>query len=196
MINSVGFHRLFSHGAFKTSSFWEKFLLLSGTLTCYGSSIQWAVVHTEHHIHSDTDLDPHQFNSFWNIFKPNYIVKSSSWASRKVIARLLKKPWHSFFHKYYWAFGIGASITILLVFGIKALLFLYWAPIGLTIFGGAFFNYISHDKDGPTNKAVWALQASGEWRHKLHHNEPTRWDLREAWWHLDPSAYFIKAIKQ
>ncbi len=79
---------------------------------------------------------------------------------------------------------------------LQTLFFLYLAPLGLVIFSAALFNYISHGVDGPNNSAFYSLQASGEWRHKLHHEKPWLWDLREKWYHIDASAYFIRMIKR
>jgi len=194
MINSAGFHRLFAHRSYTTTPFWEAFLLFCGTLTSYGSSFVWCVVHHQHHKHSDTERDPHKFDSVKSIFTANYEMNKVDYSAKKVIRKLMDKPYHSFVHRHYWAFPIAFSLILGLI-SLKALVFLYWAPIGLVILSAGIFNYIAHNENGPTNTAYYALQASGEWRHKLHHEQPWRWDLREKWYHLDPAAYFIRLIK-
>jgi len=88
------------------------------------------------------------------------------------------------------AFGSG-----LMLVSPQIALFLYLAPLGLVIFSAALFNYIAHDEGGPNNRAFYVLQSSGEWRHKLHHRRPWQWDLREKWYHVDPTALFIRMIK-
>ncbi len=102
MTNSAGFHRLFAHGSYKTTPFWEWFLLITGTLSCYGSSFQWAVVHSQHHKYSDTDKDPHRFNKWTEMFKTNYVIEKVSFTSKRVISRLLKRPGHKWIHNHYW----------------------------------------------------------------------------------------------
>lgn len=194
MTNSAGFHRLFAHGSYTTTRFWEWFLLITGTLSCYGSSFQWTVVHTQHHKYSDSDKDPHRFNHWTEMFKSNYVIDKVSFKSKRAIRWLLKRPGHAFVHRHYWAFPVVFSL-LLAAISLKTLLFLYFAPLGLVIFSAALFNYISHGEDGPNNSAFYSLQASGEWRHKLHHEQPWRWDLREKWYHIDASAYFIRLIK-
>ena len=193
--NSAGFHRLFAHRSYETSIFWETFLLITGTLSCYGSSLQWCVMHSDHHRHADTERDPHQFNSFWDVFRENYSMDTIPLSSRRVIARLLQRPLHGFVHRFYWAFPAVWSL-IMLAISWKAMLFCYWAPVGVVIFSAALFNYIAHSDNGPTNSAYSVLFASGEWRHKLHHDKPHRWDLREKWWHIDCGAYLIMLIKR
>jgi len=195
MTNSAGFHRLFAHRSYKTHPFWEWFLLITGTLSCYGSSFQWTVVHSQHHKFSDTDKDPHRFGHWTEMFKSNYMIEKISMSAKRYVKHLLKKPGHKWIHNHYWA--IPASFAMILGFlSLKVLLFLYMAPLGLVIFSAALFNYISHGESGPNNSAFYSLQASGEWRHKLHHDKPHLWDLREKWYHIDASAYFIALIRK
>jgi fatty-acid desaturase len=196
MTNSAGFHRLFAHRSYETSRFWEWVLLITGTLSCYGSSFQWTVVHSQHHKFSDTDKDPHRFSHWTEMFKSNYMIEKISMSAKRYIKHLLKKPGHKWIHNHYWSIPAAFALFLALVCGIKALAFLYLAPLGLVIFSAALFNYISHGEDGPNNSAFYSLQASGEWRHKLHHDKPHRWDLREKWYHIDASAYFIWLIKK
>ena len=200
MINSAGFHRLFAHRSYQTNRFWNWFLLIFGTLTCYGSSIQWTVVHTIHHKYSDTSLDPHQFRTIWDVFRSNYastvapdgfkIIERSRYARH-----LVKHRGHAWIHRHYWLLPIS-FFCFLLMLSWKIALYCYLAPIGLVIFSAAFFNYVSHIGGAPHNYSFFALLPSGEGRHKLHHDEPWRWDLRERWYHPDPVALFIKAIKR
>jgi sn-1 stearoyl-lipid 9-desaturase len=195
MTNSAGFHRLFAHRSYETTPFWEWFLLITGTLSCYGSSFQWAVVHSQHHKHSDTELDPHRFSKWWQMFTSNYVIEKVDFSAKRVIHRLLKKPGHKFVHNHYWALPTLFALA-LAALSPTVLVFCYLAPLGLVIFSAALFNYISHGEDGPNNAAFYALQASGEWRHRLHHEKPWLWDLREKWYHVDASAMFIRMIKK
>lgn len=195
MTNSAGFHRLFAHRAFRTSPFWEWFLLITGTLSCYGSSFQWTVVHSQHHKYSDSEKDPHRFGHWTDMFKTNYVIEKVAFSSKRYIKHLLKRPGHKWIHNHYWMIPLS-FLSLLLLLSPVAALYLYLAPLGLVIFSAALFNYIAHGEDGPNNKAFYALQASGEWRHKLHHQKPWRWDLREKWYHIDMTALFIKAIKR
>jgi sn-1 stearoyl-lipid 9-desaturase len=193
--NSAGYHRLFCHRSYETSKFWEAFLLLTGTLSCYGSSLQYCVVHTLHHRHSDTELDPHHFKTFRDVFSENYSLDRVPYSGRKEMVRLLRRPLHGLVHRFYWAIPAIFSLALLAI-SWKILLFCYLAPVGMVILSAALFNYIAHDDDGPSNSAYSVLFASGEWRHKLHHDKPHRWDLREKWYHIDCGAYLIMLIKR
>lgn len=194
-LNSAGFHRLFSHQSYQTSTFWEIFLTLYGTLTMYGSSINWSIYHTAHHRYSDTEKDPHQFKQIKDVFFNSYRYDKAEFTDKKVAARLSRKWYHRITHKYYWLFPLSFA-TILFLINPLWLIYGYMAPVGLTIFGGAFFNYFAHTVDGPQNHFSWTLALSGENRHQLHHDEPWRWDFREKWYHIDLAAMFIKLIKK
>ena len=194
IVNSAGFHRLFSHRSYKTTPFWEWFFLICGTLSAYGSSLQWTVHHTQHHKYADTDRDPHNFKTPWDFFRVNYLVDRLDFASLRAIKHLLKKPGHKWVHEHYWLFP-GSMILFLLLFFPTALMYLYLAPIGLVIFSAAMFNYVAHDDSGPNSSGWWTLVSSGEFRHDFHHDHPERWDLRREWYDVDPGAMLISLIR-
>ena len=55
----VGFHRLFAHRAFETSTVMKVLLAILGSMAAEGSIVYWAAGHRRHHVHSDTGNDPH-----------------------------------------------------------------------------------------------------------------------------------------
>ncbi|MCZ0899321.1 acyl-CoA desaturase, partial [Microcoleus sp. HI-ES] len=56
---TLGYHRLVTHRSFQTPKWLEYFLVICGTLSCEGGPIDWVGMHRLHHIHSDTETDPH-----------------------------------------------------------------------------------------------------------------------------------------
>lgn len=56
---SVGFHRLFTHKAFKTYAWVETLLAVLGMGAAGGSLISWVGIHRRHHERSDVAGDPH-----------------------------------------------------------------------------------------------------------------------------------------
>jgi stearoyl-CoA desaturase (Delta-9 desaturase) len=56
---TVGFHRLLTHGAFRTWRPVRYLFALAGTLSVQGSVIDWVADHRMHHAHADEDGDPH-----------------------------------------------------------------------------------------------------------------------------------------
>jgi stearoyl-CoA desaturase (delta-9 desaturase) len=56
---TVGFHRLFSHRAFKTTPAIRALLAILGSMTIQGPLTQWVTDHRKHHALSDREGDPH-----------------------------------------------------------------------------------------------------------------------------------------
>jgi stearoyl-CoA desaturase (delta-9 desaturase) len=56
---TVGFHRLFSHRAFKTTPAVRALLAILGSMTIQGPLTQWVTDHRKHHALSDREGDPH-----------------------------------------------------------------------------------------------------------------------------------------
>jgi stearoyl-CoA desaturase (delta-9 desaturase) len=56
---TVGFHRYFTHGAFKANRALKIYLAIAGTLAIEGPVIRWVADHRRHHAFSDREGDPH-----------------------------------------------------------------------------------------------------------------------------------------
>jgi stearoyl-CoA desaturase (Delta-9 desaturase) len=56
---AVGFHRYFTHGAFKAKRWLRVTLAVAGSLAVEGSLIQWVADHRRHHAFADREGDPH-----------------------------------------------------------------------------------------------------------------------------------------
>jgi stearoyl-CoA desaturase (delta-9 desaturase) len=56
---TVGFHRLFTHRSFETSSVVQFLLGVLGSMAVQGPLLRWVAYHRRHHQHSDRVLDPH-----------------------------------------------------------------------------------------------------------------------------------------
>jgi stearoyl-CoA desaturase (delta-9 desaturase) len=60
---TVGFHRYFTHGSFKTGRAMRIALAVAGSLSVQGPVLHWVADHRRHHAFSDREGDPH---SPWN----------------------------------------------------------------------------------------------------------------------------------
>jgi stearoyl-CoA desaturase (delta-9 desaturase) len=56
---TVGFHRLLTHGSFRTRPWVRHALAVLGTMAAQGPVISWVADHRKHHAHSDERGDPH-----------------------------------------------------------------------------------------------------------------------------------------
>jgi stearoyl-CoA desaturase (delta-9 desaturase) len=56
---TVGFHRYFTHGAFKAKRWLRITLAVAGSLAIEGAPIIWVADHRRHHAYADREGDPH-----------------------------------------------------------------------------------------------------------------------------------------
>src|SRR5205814_1094419 len=56
---TVGFHRYFTHGAFKAKRGLRIVLAIAGSMAVQGPIMHWVADHRRHHAFSDRDGDPH-----------------------------------------------------------------------------------------------------------------------------------------
>jgi stearoyl-CoA desaturase (Delta-9 desaturase) len=75
---TVGFHRYFTHGAFKARRPVRIALAVAGTLAIQGPVIRWVADHRKHHAFSDADGDPH-----------------SPWKYGERLRDVIKGMWHA-----------------------------------------------------------------------------------------------------
>jgi len=189
---SVGLHRYFSHGAFKTTSAWHNFMAFYSVLLLNGSPHGWAAAHNTHHAHSDTDRDPHMAGLSYLAWKRYRDVPMVS----RGVRRLAGDRTLAFVHRNGLWLWVGFT-ALALAISPEAYLFGYLMPLGSVHLIGALHQVTSHS--GGSARDIWWLElllpACGEWLHKTHHDHPGRADYRTKWWHLDLGALFINAIR-
>jgi stearoyl-CoA desaturase (delta-9 desaturase) len=56
---TIGFHRYFTHGAFKAKKALRVALAVAGSMAVEGPVMRWVADHRRHHAYSDKDGDPH-----------------------------------------------------------------------------------------------------------------------------------------
>jgi stearoyl-CoA desaturase (delta-9 desaturase) len=66
---TVGFHRLFTHQSFRTTSYVRIILGICGSMAVEGSLFSWVGDHRTHHQHSDKPGDPHSPWAYGTTFK-------------------------------------------------------------------------------------------------------------------------------
>lgn len=192
---SVGYHRLFCHGAFETSRFWHGFFALSGVLFMYSSPLQWVVTHATHHRHSDTDLDPHE-----GPLKPASLLRKGY---RKVSLmtilgrRLLRDRLHGFVDQYYAGIWLAMAGAMLLI-SPEFFLFGYLPAVGAAHLVAALHQTFSHVGNKPRD--LWFLEfvfpSAGEWIHGSHHAHWKASKFSHKWYHVDPGYLFVKLIQK
>lgn len=219
---TVGYHRHFTHGSFKTNRVVKILLAVTGSMALEGSLAQWVADHRKHHKFSDEVGDPHSPWRFGTSHKA--VAKGLVYAH---IAWIFKEDQTSI-HQYApdiaadkdlqrvtrWFPGVVAlSVLLPAVLGglltwswLGALTALFWAGIIRIAFVHHVtwsINSICHvygkrpfvTRDRATNVGWLAIPALGESWHNLHHAEPTVARHGVLRGQIDPSARFIRILE-
>lgn len=217
----VGYHRLVSHGSFRTRPAIRALLAILGSMAAQGPVLYWAGIHRRHHACSDRPGDPH-----------------SPHGHGGGAAELLRGLWHShiawmFAHQCTdWARYIPDLRRDSLLLRINRLYFV-WIFLGLLIpavlggvltgtWTGALLGFLwgglvrmfvgqhtiwgvgslchlygSHPyrtHDESRNNFWISLAALGEGWHNNHHPFPYAAVHGLRWWQLDPNGWCIRAL--
>ncbi|MDA1197306.1 MAG: fatty acid desaturase, partial [Nanoarchaeota archaeon] len=136
---TAGYHRLYSHRAYKTHSLFEVVILFFGSASIQGSAVEWSENHRAHHRYVDTEKDPYTVkDGFWHAHMLWLLRKQKSIDESKV-ADLLKNPLTAFQHKYFDKAAIATNVIIVLTFGY--LFSSYLAAFVIMFLARLFFTY-------------------------------------------------------
>jgi stearoyl-CoA desaturase (Delta-9 desaturase) len=222
---TVGFHRLFTHRAFKTTVPVRAALAILGSAAIEGPVVSWVADHRKHHAFSDRAGDPHSphvdHGGGWRGALRGLLHAHVGWlfihTDRARRARyapdLLADPVVSWVDRTFvvWAFG-----GLLTAFGLG---WLFGGRLrdGLTglLWGGAvrmlvvhhvtysinslchFFGRPRFDTGDESRNLAWLAPLSlGEAWHNNHHAFPTSAEHGLRRWELDPSALVIRALER
>ena len=98
----VGYHRFYSHRAFKASKLFEMLTVIFTIPAAIGSPMAWAALHRYHHKHSDKEEDPH---SPYNISLSQMLSLDYDYSKFErtmfLTKDFLKEKWHRTLHIHY-----------------------------------------------------------------------------------------------
>lgn len=202
---TMGYHRLYSHMAYKINPVVETIMLFFGTMAAHGSVIRWSFDHRHHHAFVDTDKDPYSIKKgfwyahfLWLFEKPKEIDNT-------VVADLVKRPLLRFQHRYY---GVLWTLTNAIAFFSFGWLFQdYLGAFVFTILVRMFFlhhftwfiNSLAHVWGAQTfskelsavDNYLIALLTFGEGYHNYHHTFAQDYRNGIRWFHFDPTKWLI-----
>ena len=218
---TVGYHRLFTHNAFRTSATVKVVLGALGSMAVEGPILQWVATHRRHHQHSDRADDPHSPNG-------------DGTGLRSLLRGLL--------HAHFGWFFTPAPTTMAryipdlradAVVRVTSKLFFFWVALGLAIPSGIAYvitgtwtgallglvwgglvriflvhhvtwsiNSVCHiwgsqpfmSHDHSRNNFVFGIVGLGEGWHNNHHAFPSSARHGLMWWQLDVSYLLIRLM--
>lgn len=202
----AGYHRYFSHRAFKTGRVFQFLLAFVAQSTTQKSIIWWAAKHRHHHRHSDTDLDVHSpvrrsffYSHMGWIFDTKHDNNSFD---METVKDLTQYPELMFLHRFEQVPSVIAAITCYLIGGWSGLVVgFFWSTVA--VYHGTFcINSLAHvhgskrylTGDESRNNAILAFFTMGEGWHNNHHAYQYAARQGFKWWEWDPTYYLLKGL--
>jgi fatty-acid desaturase len=205
----MGYHRLLTHGGFKTSKFVEYFLTLCGTLGLQSGSLNWVTTHRKHHAFTETEKDPHspRNSAFWAHI--GWILRGtaqnqSEESVKRYAPDLLKDKFHVAVSKYYYVTPILAGALLFAIGGWSMVL---WGIFLRQVVGWHstwLVNSATHlwgtrrfeTNDDSRNNVLVAALTFGEGWHNNHHAKPRSAKHGLAWYEFDVNWIQIKLLEK
>jgi stearoyl-CoA desaturase (delta-9 desaturase) len=204
---SAGYHRLFSHRAYKASRPVRLLWLILGAASFENSALKWSSDHRVHHLHvDDHEKDPYAIGKgFW--YAHWTWVMEEKEAQLSGVADLEKDPDVQWQHRHHFLIGaavstlplwIGLALGDVLGFAIIAVLL----RIVVTHHTTFFINSAAHvfgtrpytEDNSARDNWVLAPLTYGEGFHNFHHM--WQWDYRNGalWYQYDSTKWILNVM--
>ena len=208
---TAGYHRLWSHKAYKAHPLVRAIFALGGACALQNDILSWASGHRRHHRFVDNnDKDPYSAGrGFW-FSHIGWILRNykSSTEDYSNVKDLMKDPIVVWQKKHYLSLLLIMNICLPAFLG-----FIHGDIIAGILLGGLLrlvlsqhvtylINSIAHmwgrqpysENSSAKDNAILAFLTYGEGYHNYHHT--FQWDYRNGirWWHFDPTKWMISIL--
>lgn len=176
---TLGYHRLLTHGSFKTHKLIKWLATIAGLLALQGGPVSWVANHRLHHQHADEEGDPHSpkdgfdwAHIFWLFYKWPCGQKETRKEMKRLTQDLHKDPVMVFLDKVFWLPQIALTAFLFLA-GRE----LHSAEVGISwvLWGVGLRTMVVYH-------ATWATNSIGHRFGYRNYNTPD--DSRNIWWGL------------
>ncbi len=206
-----GYHRYFSHAAYKANPLVKLFYLIFGACALQNSAINWASDHRIHHRYTDTDQDPYNAGQgfFWSHI--GWIFYQSRQPKQLTnVPDLLSDPLVRWQDKYYLSiamvFGFVIPTLIGAAFGCALGAFIWAGLVRVVLVHHAtfFINSLAHmwgkqpySRDDSSRDSWWLpFLTNGEGYHNFHHKFPSDYRNGVMWYQWDPTKWLIWGLSR
>jgi stearoyl-CoA desaturase (delta-9 desaturase) len=204
-----GYHRLWSHRAYKAHWVMRLYLAIVGGMTIQNSILIWCIRHRFHHRYVDNnDKDPYSIGrGFWfahvGWMLKDYESGKLDWSIVPDLERDTIVAWQ---HKYYWPLVLVTNIALPLILGWMVGdipgVFLLAGILRLVVSHHVtfFINSLAHmwgsrpytDENTARDNWFLAIVTYGEGYHNFHHLFQSDYRNGIRWWQYDINKWFIK----
>ena len=222
---TVGFHRMLTHRAFKTSGFVRGVFTALGSAAIEGPVISWVADHRKHHAFSDRPGDPHSphvdhgsgvrgaLRGLLHAHVGWLFLHTNRGRRTRYAPDLIADPVVSRIDRHFvtcvaagllapfalgWMFGgtLRDGLTGLLWGGAVRVLVLHHSTYSINSLCHFFGRRRFNTKDESRNLFWLSFFTFGEAWHNNHHAFPTSAEHGMRRWEFDPSAYVIRGMEK
>jgi len=212
------YHRFFSHKSFKTSRWVQATFAIIGAMATQRGPIWWAAHHRHHHVHADSEQDPHTpQDGFWHSHIKWFLMKKNFNTRSEYTKDLQQYPELRFIDRYdiifpvFLATGLyflGESLAAnqpqLNTTGWQLVIWGYFISTVLLSHVTYCINSLAHlfgfrsyeTRDDSRNNPLLALFTLGEGWHNNHHCCPGSVRQGFTWWQLDISFLILLVMSK
>jgi len=200
-----GYHRYFSHRAYRTSRAFQLVLAVLGCMSVQKGPLWWAAGHRRHHAHSDREGDMHSpRKGFW--YSHQGWIFDDTWGRTEIesvpdLARYPELVWLNQWHVVPPAL-LALSLYMLgglswFVFGFCISTTLLWhATYSINSLAHLFGSRRYETGDDSRNNLWLALLTLGEGWHNNHHKYMPAARNGFFWWEIDVTYYVLRALER
>ena len=200
----AGYHRYFSHRAYRTSRAFQFALAVLSQSTAQKSVLWWASKHRHHHLHSDTETDVHspRHKGFVYSHLGWIFSRKNDPADLAKVADFARYPELMWLHKHELVPPAVLALLSVLIAGWSGLVVgFFWSTV--LVYHATFcINSLAHVRgrrryvtgDDSRNNWLLALFTMGEGWHNNHHAYQSSVRQGFRWWEIDATFYLLKAL--
>jgi stearoyl-CoA desaturase (delta-9 desaturase) len=201
---TAGYHRYFSHRAYKVGRVTQFVLAALGAGAAQKGPLWWAAHHRHHHKRSDLDDDVHSpKRGFWYSHVLWIFVPSNDVTHEGRVKEFLKYPEIVWLNNHPFLPAVLLGVVTYLVGGASMLFIGFFLSTALLYHGTFFINSLAHvwgsrrfeTTDTSRNNFFLSLLTLGEGWHNNHHHYQSSANQGFYWWEIDISFYIIKAMQ-
>ncbi|MHC5109120.1 MAG: acyl-CoA desaturase [Planctomycetota bacterium] len=212
-----GYHRYFSHRAYKTSRAGQFLLGVLGSSAVQRGPLWWAAHHRHHHRHSDTESDlhsPHEHGLWWSHI--GWLTSRGAYPTDlSEVPDLTKFPELRFLNRFELVvpvllvgalYLLGEALRVYAPeLGTNGWQMFVWGFVVSTVVllhGTCTINSLAHligtrryeTTDSSRNSFLLALITLGEGWHNNHHRYPGVTRQGFYWWEIDITYYILRVL--
>jgi stearoyl-CoA desaturase (delta-9 desaturase) len=202
---TAGYHRYFSHRAFRTSRIFQFVLAWLGCSAMQNGPLWWASGHRRHHRFSDKPGDPHSpvLGGFWHAHLGWVLDGSNDHPDLSNVRDFTGFVELRLLDEWKWVPTLVTGVASVLLFGWPGLVWVFGVATTLAFHAPLFVNSLGHlrgrqrfeTNDSSRNNALLGVLVLGEGWHNNHHHAQGLARHGLAWWEIDVTYYAIRALQ-